>query len=586
MALGNVNLTPQFVQAVRDAVSIVDIASEHTRLQKAGKRYKALCPLHKEKTPSFGVEPVQGLYYCFGCGQGGDAIDLHMKLSGDDFPTAIETLAGRYGIPLPARPSRRRGGKAEADIDGALEAAQEFFRNALAEAAGPRRYLSERDFAPELIERFGLGYAPPGWDNLLRALEGKVPLSDLEAAGLVVKSQKQPGKHYDRFRERLMFPIHSISGRLLGFGGRTLADDRAKYLNSAETERFQKGSLLYGMNHCKRALRDGGRVLLVEGYFDLLAAVAAGVDWVVASMGTALTEQQARLLSRYADEVYVGYDGDEAGEAAARRALPLLLAENLGVKRPAFGADHDPDSLRRQQGPEALVACIERSPDAVVLEFERLAPPGGAGDPRKQATAARRITELLAPIQDGVLRYGYARQAADRLGVPVDLLWRRLGSGAAAAAPQEAPTRPRSDVVQSEEEKALHLLLVGETVPELDELPPAGAFFDPEYRVIYEAWLGLLADGERPSPRELIETVGEHSATVARLVQGELQSPVVPGSGELTAALAKLRRRWQRQRARELSAEIAEAERQGQTEKIDSLLQEKASLSRALHPRI
>jgi DNA primase len=582
MALGNVNLTPQFVQAVRDAVSIVDIAGEHTRLKKAGKRYKGSCPLHKEKTPSFSVEPVQGVYYCFGCGQGGDAIDLHMRLSGDDFPAALETLALRYGIEVPTR-SARRGGRDDADIEGALDAAQKFFRAAYSKAPGPQRYLAERGFEPELIERFGLGYAPPGWDNLLQSLGGKVVLRDLVAAGLVGRSEKS-GKPYDRFRERLMFPIRSPSGRLLGFGGRTLADDRAKYVNTAETDHFHKGSLLYGMDQSKRSLRDGGRALLVEGYFDLLGAVAAGIDWVVASMGTSLTAQQARLLSRYADEVYVGYDGDEAGEEAARRALPLLLAENLGVKRPRFGAGHDPDSLRHEEGPAALLRAVEDAPDALVLEFERLAPPGVAKEPRRQATAARRIGELLAPIGDGVLRYAYARQASDRLGVPVELLWRRLARDPEVPEAQEGARR--DSVVQSEEENVLNLLLVGEVQPESDELPPPEAFFDREYRAIYEAWSELAAGGGRPAPRKLMETMGDaHAATIARLVQVELESPAGRGGGALSAALGLLRRRWQRQRARELTAEIAEAERQGEGDRVRSLMQEKATLSRALHPR-
>lgn len=584
MALGNVHLTPQFVQAVRDAVSILDIAGEHTRLQKAGQRYKAVCPLHKEKTPSFSVEPVQGLYYCFGCGQGGDAIDLYMRLSGDDFPAAIEALARRYGIPVPTRSiGGGPGGKAEPDLEAALEAAQRFFQAALAEAEAPRRYLAERGFSDELVERFGLGYAPPGWENLLTALEGKVKRRDLEAAGLVAPSQKQPGRFYDRFRERLMFPIRSVSGRLLGFGGRTLANDQAKYINTAETRQFHKGSLLYGMDQSKRAIREAGRVLLVEGYFDLLGAVASGIDWVVASMGTALTTEQARLLARYTEEVYVGYDGDEAGESAARRALPLLLAENLGVKRPAFGAGHDPDSLRQEAGPEALRRVVEAAADAVVLELARLAPPDVAREPRRQAKAASEISELLKPIQDGVLRYGYARQAAQRLGVPVDLLWRRLGGRDDAAA---AGRERRTDgVVQSEEENVLHLLLTGQPVPEGEELPPAAAFFDRELRGVFEAWSRLAAAGTAPAPRQVIEALGGQSPTVARLVQDELHSTATPGSGEFSAALAKLRRRWQRQRARELTAEIAEAERQGDLERLDSLLHEKASLSRALHPR-
>jgi len=583
MALGNVDLNPQFVQAVRDSISIVDIAGEHTRLQKAGQRYKATCPLHKEKTPSFSIEPVQGLYYCFGCGQGGDAIDLYMKLSGDDFPAAIEALARRYGIPVPTRKAGRRGGKEGPDIDAALEAAQGFFVASLAAAAGPRQYLADRGFEPELIERFGLGYAPDDWETLLKTLEGKVPLATLIAAGLVGRSQKS-GKPYDRFRGRLMFPIRSVSGRLLGFGGRTLVDDKAKYINTAETDSFHKGSILYGMDQSKKALRDGGRALLVEGYFDLLGAVASGIDWVVASMGTALTERQARMLARYTEEVYIGYDGDEAGERAARRILPLLLAEDLSVRRPAFGAGHDPDSLRHEKGPEALRKAVEDAPDAVVLEFARLAPADVATEPRRQANAAGEITDLLKPIKDGVLRYGYARQAADKLGVPVDLLWRRLGAPRQQA-PSEEPELRRSSVVQTEEEKVLSMLLLGTSLPEGDEPPEPAVFFDKEYRAIYEAWLAGAEAGKPPSPKELIEALGGSSATVARLVQDELQSPATPGGGDVSAALVKLRRRWQRQRARELTAEIAEAEQQGETSKVESLLQEKATLSRALHPR-
>src|SRR5579872_2205576 len=206
MPLGNVSLTPQLVQAVRDAVDIVAIASDHTRLRKAGRRYQGLCPLHKEKTPSFSVDPVQGLFYCFGCGAGGDAIKLHMLATGDDFPAAIEALAGRYGIPLPSRNEARfAGGKPERDVEGALQAAAEFFRDQLRRSGFARAYLDEtRRIPPELVERFGLGYAPDGFQNLLPALRARVPQSDLEAAGLIARSERS-GDLYDRFRHRLMF---------------------------------------------------------------------------------------------------------------------------------------------------------------------------------------------------------------------------------------------------------------------------------------------------------------------------------------------------------------------------------------------
>ena len=265
MAFSNVNLTPQLVQAVRDAVDIVSIASEHTRLRKAGRRYQGLCPIHKEKTPSFSVDPVQGLFYCFGCGAGGDAIKLHMLTTGDDFPAAIEALAMRYGIPLPSRAETRfAGGRPEQDVEAALQAASEFFRDQLRKSTFAREYLERRRIPPELVERFGLGYAPDGFRNLLPALHPRIPQADLEAAGLVARSE-QRGDFYDRFRHRLMFPIHNASGRLVGFGGRTLGDDKAKYVNTNETDRFHKGTLLYGLHLAKREIRESGRAVLCEG---------------------------------------------------------------------------------------------------------------------------------------------------------------------------------------------------------------------------------------------------------------------------------------------------------------------------------
>src|SRR3954465_8843496 len=219
MPLGNVHITPQLVQAVRDAVDVVAIASDHTRLRKAGRRYQGLCPIHKEKTPSFSVDPVQGLFYCFGCGAGGDAIKLHMLTTGDDFPAAIENLAMRYGIPLPSRTEARfAGGRPERDLEGALQAAAEFFRDQPHKSAFPQEFLREtRRIPPELVERFGLGYAPEGYQNILPALRARVPQWGREGAGVVGRSEKS-GEPYARFRHRLMFPIHNAAGRLVGFG--------------------------------------------------------------------------------------------------------------------------------------------------------------------------------------------------------------------------------------------------------------------------------------------------------------------------------------------------------------------------------
>ncbi len=612
MALGNVNLTPQLVQAVRDAADIVTIAGDHTRLKKAGRRYQGLCPLHKEKTPSFSVDPVQGLFYCFGCGQGGDAIKLHMLTTGDDFPAAIESLAGRFGIPLPRRDrhaSREgRDGREGKDIAGALAAAADYFAAELKRSRFARDYLERRKIPPELVTRFGLGYAPDSWDGLRKALTGKVPLADLEAAGLVGRSERS-GDLYDRFRHRLMFPIHNAAGRLVGFGGRTLGDDRAKYVNTAETDQFHKGNLLYGLHLAKREVRESGRAVLAEGYFDVIGTVASGVEGVVASMGTALTPEQSRLLSRYAETVVVAYDGDSAGEGAFRRALPLLLAERLGVRRARFGGGHDPDSLRLAEGPEAVAAAIAGAEDGVLLEMERLIPKDAARDPHQTAAAGAAVRQLVGVVADPVARHNYLRRAAERLGIAekvflAQLSERRPGAPAAPL-PAGAPEPLRGGIVRSLEERVLARLFSGEGVPARDELPVPEVFFDPQCRNIYQVFCTLYEDGgsggRPPDAREVLAGLGSRGELIDRMAQILVEAPfgsnepeghesaplgTPRGEGEPAVAglLAELTRRYQEKRLRELAGEISEAQRRGgDAALLTRLYDEKRRLSLRFH---
>jgi DNA primase len=622
MAFQNTQLTPQLVQAVRDAVDIMAIAAEHTRLRKAGKRYQGLCPLHKEKTPSFSIDPSKGVFYCFGCGAGGDAIKLHMLSTGDDFPAAIEALATRYGIPLPKR-GERAGSRPERDLEGALAAAASFFAVQLEQSTAARQYLADRRVPPELVSRFGLGYAPDDWRALATALHAKVPAADLEAAGLVARSERRPGELYDRFRHRLVFPIHNAAGRLVGFGGRTLGDDKAKYVNTAETDRFHKGTLLYGLHQAKQEMRESSRAILVEGYFDVLATVACGREAAVAGMGTALTPEQAKLLSRYAEEVIVAYDGDSAGENAFRRAMPLLLAEGLAVRRARFGAGHDPDSLRLAEGEEAVAAAIDGAEDAVTMEIDRLARPEMTREPRTQAKAAGEVAELLRPIPDPILRYSYARIAAERLKVPLELLARRAGGGAQPAGRGVAASgaaggrgvqgaagrpgqpgqpgqgeRPGSggpgreaavpSLVRSTEEAVLERLLKAEgPIPALAELPPPEVFFDAGCRNIYRIYCALYAgEGSPPEARAVMAelgSAGSETGVVDRMARILVEESVGPGKKGLLESLENLQVRFREQRLRELVGEMREAQRRGDLARLDQLSQEKTLLSQSLH---
>jgi DNA primase len=628
MALGNVNLTPQLIQAVRDAADIVTIAGEHTRLRKAGRRYQGLCPLHKEKSPSFSVDPVQGLFYCFGCGQGGDAIKLHMLTTGDDFPAAIESLAGRFGIPLPRRDRQAhregRDGRDSRDIGGALAAAAEYFASQLKGSAFAREYLAKRAIPPELVERFGLGYAPDSWDGLRKAMTSRVPLADLEAAGLVGRAERT-GDPYDRFRHRLMFPIHNPAGRLVGFGGRTLGDDRAKYVNTAETDQFHKGNLLYGLHHAKREIRESGRAVLVEGYFDVIGTVASGVEGAVAGMGTALTPEQARLLSRYAEVVVVGYDGDGAGEGAFRRALPLLLAEKLAVRRARFGEGHDPDSLRLAEGPEAVARAMADADDAILLEMERLIPKDAGRDPHQTAVAGAAVRQLVGVVADPVARHNYLRRAAERLGIAEKVFLAQIADRrpAAAAAPPSEDGRREFNPVRSLEERVLERLLNGMGVPARDELPVPGVFLDPQCRNIYQVFCTLYGDGRGsgspPDVREVLSQLGSNGGSIDRMAQilveapagskelesseiatpretGSAAGPLGRGAGPAEASfkrelglpelLAELTRRFEERRLRELASEINEAQRKGGDDVLlTRLYDEKRRLSLSFHRR-
>jgi len=624
----DIDLSRELVQAVREAVDVVAVAREHTQLrQKAGADWEGLCPLHKEKTPSFHVDADKGLFYCFGCGSGGDAIKLHMLLSGDDFPAAIEALALRHGIPVRERTKRRRAD--EPDVEGALGAAEDFFRQRLAEGGAAARYLAEREIPDELVERYELGYAPDGWTGLLDALRVTVRERDLEAAGLVRRSSR--GTLIDSFRNRLIFPVHNPSGRLVGFGGRTLGEDQPKYVNTAETERFHKGELLYGLFQARRAIRSAGRAVLVEGYFDVLGAAAAGVEGAVATMGTALTPEQARLLARYAEEAVVAYDGDDAGERAHRRALPILLGAGLAVHRAELPEGHDPDSLRRAQGGPAVVRAVETAPDAVLAEIERLVPTDTAREPRLQARAASDVGELLGRVPDAVLRFSYARRAAERLDLPVEILLQRVPGAKPArggAAGQGRGAAPRTPAAREErapspgrelEETLIALLLtsgaVAGAVPAPEDLPHVEAFLDHGCRNIYRVYRALYESGtgRPPDARAVMAELGDRQTGKGSERDRDIGPTGLPSEAPidqlagillrirfdprqvgkrknekpsllpLADYLTQLECRWQEARLRDLSREISRAQREGDRARLESLLNEKTDLSRRLH---
>ena len=419
------------VEEVKAATDIVDVVGDYVRLKKAGANFKGLCPFHNERTPSFNVNPSMGIYKCFGCGEGGDAISFLMKVEGLGFTETVRMLAERAGIDLPEEGAQDpHADEKEAVLHALRFAARYYFGQLTKTDEGRRRglaYFEGRGLTPETIKKFGLGYAPDAWDGLLKAAaEAQIKPEILDAAGLVLPNKNGDGFH-DRFRERAMFPILSHVGKVLGFGGRVLPDSAPptgdyvppKYINSPETRVYHKSRVLYGLFQGKQAIRGAEEAILVEGYTDVISLHQAGVQHVVASSGTALTPEQVKALGRYAKRVLLLYDADSAGAAAALRGIDLILREGLAAYVVALPEGSDPDSFVQKFGGEAFRNYLQKHRQSFVhFKVSAARRAGTLGTPEGQAETANSILASIAQIPDTVAQDGYIRVAAEQLGVP------------------------------------------------------------------------------------------------------------------------------------------------------------------------
>ena len=413
------------IEEVRAASDIVDVVEDFgVRLKQSGSRYKGLCPFHEEKTPSFSVDPDEKLYYCFGCQRGGNLFTFVQELEGASFVEAVRLLADRVGITLPEQDGDREKQTEVDSIYNALRFAARFYYRRLTQSEDGEAaldYLRGRGFEPATIKHFGLGYAPDQWDALLEAAaEHHISAEVLEKAGLV-KPRKKGDGHYDVFRGRVMFPILSHIGKVLGFGGRILDpdDDAPKYINSPDTQVYNKRRVLYGLHQAKQAVRKKEEVLLVEGYTDVVTLHQAGVEHVVASSGTALTKDQIKLLSRYAERILLLYDADTAGTSAALRGIDLVLEQGMAAYVVPLPGGEDPDTYVREQGGEAFQEFVEEQrQDFTAFKYAQAGRAGKLDTPEDQAHVMRSIVESVAKIPDPLMRETYLRRASDVTGMP------------------------------------------------------------------------------------------------------------------------------------------------------------------------
>jgi DNA primase len=436
-------IADETVLEVKRSVDIVEIVQGYFPLKRTGASYKATCPFHEEKTPSFIVTPQRQTFKCFGCGKGGDAISFVMAYENVDYPEAIRILAGRVGIAV----KYKEGGKdgiGRDDLYRVLEWAQEQFRSLLLkapEAEVARGFLARRGVNDETSDLFKLGYSMDSWDALLqRGRKAGYDDKTLAAAGLVIERENKGG-YYDRFRARPIFPIHDARARAIGFGARTLKqDDHPKFINSPETAVFSKGRGFYGLHHSREEIEKTRTVYIVEGYLDVIVPFQAGVKGLVATLGTALTKDHLKVLRRYADKVVLVFDSDAAGQKASERGLDLLLSENVDIFVAELPPGMDPDDVIVKEGPDRLRACLEKPREIFGFLMDSLAAKHGTQTPAAMARIVEEMLDRLSQIPDPVKQEILLQQLAAKFGVEERSLRgkmarKREGEGDAALPP-------------------------------------------------------------------------------------------------------------------------------------------------------
>ncbi|MCZ6670475.1 MAG: DNA primase [Acidobacteria bacterium] len=408
----------RFVDAVREAADLPGLVADYVALKKAGAgKFKALCPFHAEKTPSFHVDGQKQLFYCFGCGLGGDAFKFLMLQERVDFLEAVKLIARKHGIPVPARGGDTRGeDQVLFDIN---EAACSFYRDQLHADGGAeaRRYLLHRGMESATLDRFQIGYAPDRWDGIKEHLRRRgFRERDLLRSGLLVKKEAT-GHTYDRFRNRILFPIRGLSERCIGFGGRILAEGIPKYLNSPESPIFDKSRTLYGLDVARPSIRSASSAILVEGYLDFLTLYQAGIETVVATLGTAFGPGHAKILRRFAEGVVVNFDPDAAGASATRRSLDILLEEGFDVRILRLPKGEDPDAFVRRKGGDAYRGLIEGAPTYLEDLIQEAAGKHQGDGPKGKLLALHEVLPFIAKLESSVVRLSFAGPLAEVLGL-------------------------------------------------------------------------------------------------------------------------------------------------------------------------
>jgi DNA primase len=604
---------PQDVlEEIRRRNDIVDVISEYLPLKGSGGNYKALCPFHSEKTPSFTVTRQKQIFHCFGCGVGGNVFHFIMKYEHMTFPEAVASLAKRSGVTLPKSRSHAQASPLEIQKErlyGINELAAEFFHKLLLnapQAEKARSYLTKRGIEPRSIERFQLGYAPAGWDGLLRygAERGFQP-QILAEVGLV-KARDDGHGYYDRFRDRLMFPIYNVMGRVVALGGRLLDNlpEAPKYLNSPETAIYKKGTLLYGLHWAKQAIRAAGRVLIVEGYLDLISLSQAGIDNVVATLGTALTRSHVQLLKAYAKEAILVFDGDAAGRSAALRgkeyflqghvryflpgahvsSLKGVLEGDLHAKVVLLPQGHDPDTFVQHEGRDALLAMVREAQPFVEFLLDAEAREHDLASVQGKLAYVRKFLPLIVDIANQVERTEYLSALVKRTGIAPSALADELHKLRQGTRNQEKAAAESYYFPGLGPERLLVQLLLTHRslIPYVRSRMPCDCVQEPNLRAILQTLYLLAPETGEVEIAALLERLPHERQRdlVTRLVSEPLGDEGV--QQQIDDCLSAIQRRGIEAQLKGVKEEMQAAERGGDMVRLAELQRQFGELRRAV----
>lgn len=575
-----ISIPDHIIDEIRDRTDIVTVISDHVVLKKVGKNFKGLCPFHSEKTPSFSVSPDKRIYHCFGCGVGGNVFKFLMEIQSISFPEVLKVLAERAGIPLPRNSSDHStdpGHKERESLRKLNEAATRYFQSLLKNPEGglsARNYLTSRHFDAETLERYRVGWAAPTWKGLLTHVQQKssVTQEQLLKSGLIIKKEDS-STVYDRFRGRVIFPIKDLHSNIIGFGGRSInEEDQPKYLNSPETLLYQKSETLFGMDQAKQAIRKENQVILVEGYFDQMRAVQHGVEYVVATCGTALTAKQASMLRNHAETAILIFDSDSAGRSAAEKGFDILLEHGMNVKIVVLPDGQDPDSFIQEQGAESFLEKIRNAKPFMESYIDALVRESPGQTPADKVKMANQILPLLTKIKNTVERSAWLEKFTSKTNIDDRTFLKELSKALTQNQPRMAETKSELAPLLNLEKHLVHLILSDKETAQmvLLEVDPED-FSDPILKNIAQTCRQkidndedlridqLLGQTEDPETRNVLSRLGLESV--------EFESP----ERTMKDCIGKFKNIHLKSKIKDLKLQRLDAAKAGQVERSQEL---------------